>query len=185
MEPISIALALAQFAPSLLRYFGAGEKPVAVAEQVVALAQQVTGTPSGPEAIAAMQQNAALAHEFNLAVLRQDGELEQAYLADRRDARARDVALHQAGYQNRRADLMVLFDVIGLVACLVVLSLFRKEIPGEVVGLLSTIAGIFGLCLRDAHQFEFGSSRGSREKDGLLASAGKQNSSDGRGQYGR
>lgn len=169
MDPITIALALAQLAPSLLRYFGVGEKPVAVAEKVIEVAKQITGQPSGPEAIEAMKQNAQLAHDFNLAVLKMDGELEQAYLADRRDARARDVALHQAGYQNRRADLMVLFDVIGLVACLVVLSLFRKDIPGEVVGLLSTIAGIFGLCLRDAHQFEFGSSRGSREKDNLLA----------------
>lgn len=173
MEPISIALALAQFAPSLLRYFGVGEKSAAVAEKVIEVAKQVTGTPTGPEAIEAMRQSAQLAHDFNLAVLKMDGELEQAYLADRQDARKRDIALHQAGYQNRRADLMVLFDVIGLVACLVVLSLFRKDIPGEVVGLLSTIAGIFGLCLRDAHQFEFGSSRGSREKDGLLADIGK------------
>ena len=173
MEPLSIALALAQFAPSLLRYFGVGEKSAVVAEKVIEVAKQVTGQPTGPEAIEAMKQSAQLAHDFNLAVLKMDGELEQAYLADRRDARARDVALHQAGYQNRRADLMVMFDVIGLVACLVVLSLFRKDIPGEVVGLLSTIAGIFGLCLRDAHQFEFGSSRGSREKDGLLADLGK------------
>lgn len=172
MGAVEIALALAQFAPSLLRYFGVGEKSAVVAEKVIEVAKQVTGQPTGPEAIEAMKQNAQLAHDFNLAVLKMDGELEQAYLADRRDARDRDVKLHQAGYQNRRADLMVLFDVIGLVACLVVLSLFRKDVPGEVVGLLSTIAGIFGLCLRDAHQFEFGSSRGSREKDGLLAEIG-------------
>lgn len=67
-------------------------------------------------------------------------------------------------HESRR-NWMVLLDVVGLISCLAVLTLFRKEIPGEVVGLLSTIAGIFGLCLRDAHQFEFGSSRGSKEKD--------------------
>lgn len=172
MEPLSIALALAQFAPSLLRYFGAGEKPVAVAEKVIDIAKTITGTPTGPEAVEALRQNAQLAHEFNMAVLKADTDLEQAYLADRRDARARDVALHQAGYHNTRADLMVLFDVAGLIACLVVLAFFRKEIPPEVVTLLSTIAGIFGICLRDAHQFEFGSSRGSREKDGLLSNFG-------------
>lgn len=169
MNPLSIALALAQFAPSVMRFFGVGEKPVAVAEQVISIAQQVTGTASGPEALDALRVNAQQAHEFNLAVLNADRALEEAFLADRKDARARDIALHQAGYRNTRADLMVIFDVIGLVACLVVLSLFRAQIPGEVVGLLSTIAGIFGLCLRDAHQFEFGSSRGSREKDGVLA----------------
>ncbi|WP_234086776.1 hypothetical protein [Azonexus sp. R2A61] len=172
MEPLSIALALAQFAPSLLRYFGVGEKPVAVAEKVIDIAKTITGTPTGPEAVEALRHNAQLAHEFNMAVLKADTDLEQAYLADRRDARARDVALHQAGYHNTRADLMVLFDVAGLIACLVVLAFFRKDIPPEVVTLLSTIAGIFGICLRDAHQFEFGSSRGSREKDGLLSNFG-------------
>ena len=178
MGAVEIALALAQFAPSLLRYFGVGDKSAAVAEKAIEIAKQVTGMPTGPEAIEAMRQNAQLAHDFNLAMLKIDGELEQAYLADRKDARDRDVKLHQAGYQNKRADLMVLFDVIGLIACLLVLSVYRTEIPGEVVGLLSTIAGIFGLCLRDAHQFEFGSSRGSREKDGLMASLGQSKKSN-------
>ena len=176
MEPLSLALSLAQFAPSLLRYFGVGEKSVAVAERVVGLAQEVTGAPSGEAALEALRQNATLAQEFNLAALKMDGELEQAYLADRQDARKRDVELAKAGYRNHRADWMVALDVVGLIACLVVLALFRKEMPAEVAALLTTIASVFGLCLRDAHQFEFGSSRGSKEKDGLLANlgAGKQ-----------
>lgn len=168
MEPITLALSLAQFAPSLLRFFGAGEKSATIAEKVVGIAQAVTGAPTGEAALAAMQQNAQMAQEFQLAALNADTELEQAYLADRQDARARDVALRRAGSANHRADWMVIGDVVGLVACLTVLALFRKEIPGEVVSLLSTVASIFGLCLRDAHQFEFGSSRGSRDKDVLL-----------------
>lgn len=168
MDPVTIALGLAQLAPTLMRFFGVGDKPVAVAEKVVDLAKTVSGQPTGEAALAALQADVGKAQEFRLAALKMDGDLEQAYLADRADARKRDVQLHQAGYVNRRADLMVLFDVIGLIACLVVLTVFRKDVPGEVVGLLSTIAGIFGLCLRDAHQFEFGSSRGSREKDMLL-----------------
>ncbi len=171
MDPVTLALSLAQFAPSLLRYFGVGEKPVAIAEKVIGIAQTVTGKENAQAALTALQADPKLAQEFNLAVLRADTELEQAYLADRKDARARDVALHQAGFANRRADLMVIADVIGLIACLVVLALFRKEIPAEVVTLLSTIASLFGLCLRDAHQFEFGSSRGSREKDVILGKA--------------
>ena len=168
MDPITIALGLAQLAPSLMRFFGVGDKPVAVAEKVIDLAKTVTGQPTGEAALATLQSDSDKAQEFRLATLQSDADLERAYIDDRKDARGRDVALAQAGYRNRRADWMVLFDVVGLVACLVVLSVFRKEVPGEVVGLLSTIAGIFGLCLRDAHQFEFGSSRGSREKDALL-----------------
>lgn len=171
MEPISLALGLAQLAPSLLRYFGAGEKSAAIAEKVVGIAQTVTGAPSGEAALAALQADPKLAQEFNLAVLAADTELEHAYLADRKDARARDVALHLAGYNNRRADLMVIADVIGLIACLVVLAVYRTSIPAEVATLLTTIASLFGLCLRDAHQFEFGSSRGSKDKDVLRSAA--------------
>lgn len=171
MDPISIALGLAQFAPSLLRFFGAGEKSATIAEKVVGIAQSVTGAPSGEAALAALQQNAQMAQEFNLAALRADTELEQAYLADRKDARARDVALAQAGRFNRRADLMVLMDVVGLISCLVAIVWLRDSLSGEAITLITTLASYFGLSLRDAHQFEFGSSRGSRDKDELLAKA--------------
>ena len=67
-----------------------------------------------------------------------------------------------------RKNAMILGDVVGLVACLVVL-VYVPELPGEVRGIISTIAGFFGLGLRDAHQFEFGSSRGSQDKTELLA----------------
>ena len=172
MDPVTVALGLAQIAPSLMRFFGLGEKPTAVVEQVIDIAKTVTGVNDAEAALRVLHDDPDKAHEFRMAVLANDAELEAAYLADRKDARARDVALHQAGYTNRRADLMVIADVIGLVACLVVLALFRKDIPGEVVTILTTIASLFGLCLRDAHQFEFGSSRGSREKDVILG--GKQ-----------
>jgi hypothetical protein len=169
MALISTALALAQFAPSIMRFFGAGDSSVDVAQKVVSVAQTITGCATPEDALQAIRANAELAQQFNLAVLAADTQLEEAYLADRQSARARDIAYVNAGRVNKRADAMVLFDVIGLIACLVVLAFFRKEIPGEVVGLLSTIASIFGLCLRDAHQFEFGSSRGSRDKNDLLA----------------
>lgn len=168
MDPVTITLGLAQFAPSLLRYFGVGEKSAAIAQQAIDIAKVVTGKENGGAALAAIEADPALAQAYRMAVLKADGDLEAAYLADRKDARARDVALHQAGFANQRADWMVVGDVIGLVACLVVLALFRTEMPGEVVSLLSTVASIFGLCLRDAHQFEFGSSRGSKEKTALL-----------------
>lgn len=169
MDPITIALGLANVAPSLLRFFGVGEKPVAIAEQAIQIARSVTGDGDAERALAALQGDPRLAQEYRLAVLKADGDFEAAYLADRKDARARDVALHQAGYRNTRADVMVGGAVGGLIACLVVLVFFRHDIPGEVVGIVSTIAGIFGACLRDAFQFEFGSSRGSREKDQLLS----------------
>jgi len=64
---------------------------------------------------------------------------------------------------------MVLAAAFGLVMCLGALVYFAGHMPGEAVGIISTIAGIFGACLKDAYAFEFGSSRGSKEKDLAVA----------------
>lgn len=168
MEPISIALALAQFAPSVMRFFGAGDSSVDVAQRVVGIAQSVTGARTPEEALQALRANAELAQQFSLAVLATDKELEQAYLVDRQSARARDVEFIRAGRTNTRADVMVWGAVLGLISCLVSLIWFRAGLPGEAVGIISTVAGIFGACLRDAFQFEFGSSRSSRDKDSTI-----------------
>lgn len=71
---------------------------------------------------------------------------------------------------------MILFDFAGLVMCLgalVWLACVGKldAATGTAIG---TFASQFGLGLRDAHQFEFGSSRGSRNKDEALALAARQ-----------
>lgn len=165
MDPISIGLALAQFAPSLIKYFTGSDKAADVAGKVIDIAKTVTGAPDGAAALAVIQADPNKVLEFRSAAMAQDADLTKAFLADVKDARARDVELHKAGFTNRRADYMVALDVLGLIACLLVLVFFRTSLPGEVVGILSTIAGIFGACLRDAHQFEFGSSRSSQAKD--------------------
>lgn len=170
MDPISGALALAQFAPSILRFFGIGERPVAVAEKIVGIAQAVTGTSSHDEAIKALAAKPELVQQFNLAVLAANTELEKSVLADTQDARKRDIEVRKLdGGKNTRADVLIGGAVLILLTCLVVLVFYRKDIPGEAVGIISTIAGLAGACLRDAFQFEFGSSRGSKEKDALLA----------------
>lgn len=169
MDPITAAVALAQFAPSILRFFGVGEKPVGAAEKIMEIAQTVTGGKNPDEVIAELRESATLRLQFQQAVLAADAELEKAVLADRQDARAHDVEVRKLnGGENRRQDVMIIGAVFGLVCCLAVLVVFRKEMPGEVVGILSMIAGIFGACLKDAYAFEFGSSRGSKEKDAII-----------------
>lgn len=173
MDPITIAMALAQFAPSVIKYITGSDKAAAAAGKVVEIAQIATGKPTGDTALAAIQADPTLALQFRQAVMANEADLDKAFLADRENARQRDVQLAQAGFRNRRADYMVALDVVGLVGCLLVLVFFRASIPGEVVGILSTIAGIFGACLRDAHQFEFGSSRSSQQKDETIRDLAK------------
>lgn len=174
MDPLTIGLALAsQFAPQLLKYFTNSDTAAAVAGQVIDIAKKVTGKDQPAELEAALKADPKAVLDFQLALAANEADLEKAYLADRADARKRDTAFITAGRENWRADIMVLIDAIGLIACLAVLALYRKELPAEAATLISTVASIFGLCLRDAHQFEFGSSRGSQQKDNYLRSLTK------------
>lgn len=169
MEPISIALALAEFAPSLLKFITGSDKAAAVAGKVIDIAKTVTGAPTGAAALEVLQVDPGKVLEFQQAAMANDADLTKAFLIDVQNARARDIELHKAGYRNARADVMVAIDAAGLVICLLVLIFFRQSLPGEVVGILSTISGYFGLGLRDAHQFEFGSSRSSQVKDATIS----------------
>jgi hypothetical protein len=80
---------------------------------------------------------------------------------------------HENNYDKSRYKSllsMLIGAISGLLVCVITLVFFSKELKGEVIGILSTISGIFGACLKDTYAFEFGSSRGSREKDGIVSS---------------
>lgn len=169
MDPITAALGLVSVAaPYIGRWLG-GEHGEEAAVKVVTAAQAITGTETAAQAAAALAADPALQHQFSATMAALDADLERAALADRQNARARDVELAKSGRSNVRADLMVAGVTLGLIACIGVLAFYRESIPGEVVGILSTVAGIFGSCLKDAFGFEFGSSRSSKEKDALIA----------------
>jgi hypothetical protein len=124
MDPITIALGLAQFAPSILKFFGVGDKPVAVAEQVVKIAQTVTGKGTPDEATAAMRADPALAQQFHLAVLAADTKLEELYLADKANARSRDIEVRKLdGGKNHRADIMLVAAFVAVIAIAALLAL--------------------------------------------------------------
>lgn len=168
MPLIAAALGLSQFAPSIARWLG-GENAEAVASQVLDIAKRIVGNEDALENIQAFRDNPELVIEFQKAVIQFESEMEFMYLKDRQDARARDVALLTSGRGNTRADVMVLCAAGGLISCLCSLAYYCDNLPGEAVGIISTIAGIFGACLKDAYAFEFGSSRSSKMKDTAMA----------------
>lgn len=81
------------------------------------------------------------------------------------------IGLMNAYSKNKRLDVMIVCAALGLIFCLLILTSYKKDLPGEVVGIISTVSGIFGACLKDAYSFEFGSSRGSKEKDDKITRA--------------
>ena len=166
-DPISLAFALAQFAPTIIKWISGSDKAADAAGKVVEIAEAVTGR-SGNDAFDALAGDPSLVLQFRQAVMAQEVELDKAYLADRADARARDIEFLKAGRHNVRADIMVGGVLVALVCCLATMALFRESMPGEVAGIMGTLVGIFGKCLSDAFQYEFGSSRGSAEKSALM-----------------
>ncbi|MBY0501447.1 MAG: hypothetical protein K2P93_05540 [Alphaproteobacteria bacterium] len=162
------AHALSEFAPFIARWLG-GEQSEKVAHKVVEVAHSLTGEKDPLNVIQALKTDPKLALQFQEAILKMNYELEMAEYKDRDSARLRDIALANAGRSNLRADIMVISAALGLVSCLITITLFRMSLPGEAVGIISTIAGIFGSCLKDAYAFEFGSSRGSKLKDTKLS----------------
>jgi len=160
--------ALSEFVPLIGRWIN-GEQGEKTAHKVADIARSVTGEEDSVKVLSALKTDPKLLAQFQEAILKMDQELEVAEYKDRDSARLRDIAFANAGRSNLRADIMVVSAALGLIACLVMITLHRAHLPGEAVGIISTIAGIFGSCLKDAYAFEFGSSRGSKLKDSKLS----------------
>ncbi len=185
---IPLTAALLAYGPTLIRTVGSlfDDKTAGSANTIADLVDGVKGLPASVAAEKLTEKMANLPPETLLAFeqakvrlqeIEKDREANRlaagttqqaAILADSQNARVRDVELRKSGGGNTRADVMVIGAVVGLISCLAVLIFFKGEVPGEVVGIVSMVAGIFGACLKDAYAFEFGSSRGSKEKDALL-----------------
>ncbi|HKK36777.1 MAG TPA: hypothetical protein VJ994_10840, partial [Paracoccaceae bacterium] len=128
-------------------------------------------------ALAAIEADPSLAAELKARLAELSLAETEAYLADRADARARDVALVEAtGESFRRADVMLIAAFAAVVAIAAVMFLLSLNATTEnsalvntLVGFLTGIGGMFARNIGTAFDFEFGSSRSSREKDGRLA----------------
>lgn len=160
---IHAAVGLMEFAPIIAKLISSNNETnnESVAARVVGVAEKLTGSPSVESARTVLKTSPELQLKFQQ-------EIQQLVLQDRSNARERDMTLFSLGNRNMRADIMVLSALLGLLGCLIALTLFKLSLSGEVIGIISTIAGIFGSCLKDAYAFEFGSSRGSKEKESHL-----------------
>lgn len=178
MSPLQLAFGLAQFAPAVIKWITGSDKAEEVATKVVEVAEVVTGT-KGEQALEKLRADPQAVLDFQRAIGDRELEWDRIYLADRQDARKRDVALAQSGHRNKRADFMVAMAALGTAGGFIgmlALGYLKAKYPdaisegvfGALLAQLSMITSFFGLCLRDAFQFEFGSSRGSAEKTDLL-----------------
>ena len=163
MDPVTIAMGLAQFAPQIIKWISGSDKAAEAAEKIVDIAEAVTKE-HGPHALEALKADPALVLKFREAVMANETELDKAYLADRADARKRDTKFIEVGKRNVRADLMFLLAV--LVTCALVWVVWKDQGINEYVkGIFTLVLGRFLGYLDNIYNFEFGSTRSSKTKD--------------------
>lgn len=163
MDPITIAMGLAQFVPSIIKWVSGSDKAADAASKVVSIAEAVTGQ-QGPHALDALKADPALALEFRKAVMAQEADLDKTFLADRADARKRDTAFLQSGIRNYRADWMFVLAV-AVICALVWLVWKDPSINEYMKGIFTLVLGRFLGYLDNIYSFEFGSTRASKTKD--------------------
>lgn len=164
---IPIALELAQFAPAILRYFGVGEDNVQVAGKVVDVAKQIAQANSPEEAIAALKASAELQAQFQQKILDNQQELERLYYQDVADARKRDSEFIKAGKQNTRANWLAALAILVVIGICVAVWL-TPGIPEYQKGIATLVLGRFLGYIDQVFNFEFGTTRSSKEKDATI-----------------
>lgn len=161
---IPVAVELAKYAPSILKWLTGSDKVEEVATKVVDIAKQVTGTSSSEDALEQLKLNPELAIQFRTSVMQNETELDKLYLADRQSARDRDAKFIDAGRRNYRADTMYVLAVL-VVVCLTYAVWKQSAIDEFAKATVTLILGRFLGYLDTIYQFEFGTTRSSKTKD--------------------
>lgn len=155
MDPLTIAMGLAQFVPQIAKWMTGSDKAEAVAQTAINMAQVVTGTRSGDEALKALQADPSLVLQYRQAVLDQAVEFEKIAASASSDVnstmRAEVASEHWPSYSWRPA---IGFSV-ALAVVLSVLTIFiaygamifggKSEGLQHLPGILAAVAGIIAV----------------------------------------
>jgi hypothetical protein len=174
MDPITIAMGLAQFAPGIIKWITGSEKAESAATKIVDIAKAATGQSTGEAALITLKADPNAVIAFRQSVMANEADLDKAFLLDRQNARGRDVAIVQAGRYNWRADVLAVLAVGGLVLCVYFIAR-DAGLPERAVNAIMFVAGVLASAVRDVYGFEFGSSRSSQVKDGTISELAKHN----------
>jgi hypothetical protein len=168
MDPLSIGLALAaQYAPSIIKYMSNSNTAADVAGQVIDIAKTVTGKATVGEARAVLELDPVKRIEFQQAIVANDAQLQQAYLADVQNARARDVELAKVGMKNTRANALAAAAILLVMVCLFIV-VWNSTADEWVKATITLILGRALGWVEQIFSFEFGTTRTSRTKDDTI-----------------
>lgn len=159
---IPLLVQAASAIPALMKFAGAGDSASKIAEEVVSIAQAVTGVQDPQAAI----EQAVTMREFTYKVNEQMMRWDQMYLADVDSARKRDAALAAAGIKNNRANWMLASAYVGVAMCF--FAIFGSALGEFEKSILTLILGRMLGYIDQAFNFEFGTTRSSKEKDSVI-----------------
>lgn len=167
MDPITIAMGLAQFAPGIIKLLTGSNKAEAVAAQVVGIAQTVTGAGTPAQALQQIQADPVKVMEFQQAFAEREKELELAYLADVQSARNRDVELAKSGVVNHRANALAGGAGVLVIGCLL-MTAWATEMDDFAKATITLICGRALGWVEQVFSFEFGTTRANKTKDDTI-----------------
>ena len=173
-----LGLAL-QAAPSLISMITGSDKAEAGAKKVIDVVSTLTGidasTADGAQRAAeAIEADPALLAQFTLQMRAVEADELKAMMKDRQDARKYSIRMAEmGGGQNWRANIMIVGAFLTLIGCVAgVFYVAQSELnalqTSMIQGPLGVIIGFVVKVLGDAFAFEFGSSRGSKQKTAQL-----------------
>ena len=164
---IPLALELAKFVPGIVKLVTGNDRAGEVAGHVLDIAQVVTGTKTPQSAVEAIQIDPAKAFDFQLAMAERQNALENMYLLDVQDARARDVELAKAGQLNHRANAMAAGAGMLVMFCLLIV-VWASEMDDFAKATITLICGRALGWVEQIFSFEFGTTRANKTKDDTI-----------------
>jgi hypothetical protein len=156
MDPITIAMGLAQFVPQIAKWVTGSDKAAEVAQKAVDIAQVVTGKGNGDEAIKALQADPALVLQYRKAVLDQEVTFEQLAVQNAADInksmQAEAAAEHWPTYSWRPAigfavaiDLVLSTLVVFIAYAGVMFFNIKPEVLAYLPAMLGAMAALIGV----------------------------------------
>ena len=193
MDPITIAMGLAQFVPQLAKWITGSDKAEQVAQKAIDIARSVTGAQTGEDALEAIKANPDMVLQYRTAVLAQEVEMRKlgieetkVFVDDTQDARDKFSQNDRVFYLG--VVVLVAFaslSAFSLVGCYQLLTKGLNGVDAGTVAAVATFVGtVIGYMAANAQQvisFFFGSSQGSKDKSDAMAQAVKGLGATGKG----
>lgn len=168
MDPISIALGLAQLAPVIAKWIG-GDKAEEGAKKAIDIAETVTGR-KGQDSIEALKADPALLLQYQTKVIDAETERQKNLLADTQNARNQTIALAQA-----KSDIAWGSPVVSVIVTLgyfgALYLILVKPIPAitdNYKDVLLFMLGALQIGFGQVCNYWLGSSVGSTQKTAIL-----------------